>query len=57
MPRSKRVTGHDSAAAVGGPNPTIDEVEDDLNSFLEFLTELEANCCSTIMPYEISAAF
>lgn len=33
--------GHDSAAAVGGPNPTIDEVEDDLNSFLEFLTELE----------------
>lgn len=33
--------GHDSAAAVGGPNPTIDEVEGDLKLFLDFLTELE----------------
>lgn len=33
--------GHDSAAAVGDPYPNTNEVEEDLNSFLLFLTELE----------------
>jgi hypothetical protein len=33
--------GHDSAAAVGDPYPTIEEVEEDLNALFKFLTELE----------------
>ncbi len=33
--------GHDSAAAIGDPYPSVEEVEVDLNSFFEFLNELE----------------
>lgn len=33
--------GHDSAAAIGDPYPTIEEVEEDLNALFKFLTELE----------------
>lgn len=33
--------GHDSAAAIGDPYPSVEEVEVDLSSFFEFLNELE----------------
>ncbi|HHA2002394.1 AAA family ATPase [Enterobacter kobei] len=33
--------GHDSAAAIGDPYPSVEEVEADLSSFFEFLNELE----------------
>lgn len=35
--------GHDSAPAVGDPYPTIAEIEQDLDAFYIFLTELEAS--------------